>query len=90
MNETPDTGQNGQEPGGLPDRPGTIWVEVARDNNGRWHWVLWSKNGRQMCRSVIDYQDREDVKRAVQATLTAIIDADEIEIGVSNPKEKET
>lgn len=47
-------------------RFGESWFEIAEDQQGRWHWCLWTTNGRPMARSGVAYERRKDVIAAVK------------------------
>jgi len=54
------------------DKP---FYEIAKDANGRHHWVLWSGNGRQLCQNVVDYESPKDAIRAIEAVQATIKEA---------------
>lgn len=60
MNKLP-TGQTGQ-----PTVKNTAFFEVAVDEEGKWHWVLWSGNGRMVARNPAEYERRKDVVQAIR------------------------
>lgn len=64
--ELPQTGQTGQEPHTTP------FFEIAEDSHGKWHWVLWSGNGRQMAVNAIAYDRRADCISAIRAAADAM------------------
>ena len=51
------------------------WFEVAQDKEGKWHWVLWSANGRQMARNAMQYNRQSDVTIAIKAFVKSIAKA---------------
>lgn len=57
------------------------FFEVAQDEAGMWHWVLWSPNGRHMATNAIEYDRRKDAIAAIAnfvegvKTATAIVQA---------------
>ena len=47
----------------------TAYFEVAQDEEGRWHWCLWSGNGRIMARDPEGYAQK---KHSVEAIKTLV------------------
>jgi uncharacterized protein YegP (UPF0339 family) len=45
----------------------TPWYEVAKDDSGNWHWMLWSGNGRMMATNMIGYPTRKACLQAIRA-----------------------
>jgi uncharacterized protein YegP (UPF0339 family) len=41
------------------------YVEIAQDAEG-WHWVLWSGNGRMICRNAVAYQTKKHCLQAIE------------------------
>lgn len=48
----------------IPQQGRNVWVEVAKGEDGMWHWLMWSGNGRQIARNAVPF---ESVKIAVQS-----------------------
>lgn len=44
----------------------TAFFEITEDGEGKWHWCLWSGNGRAMARNPGEYERRKDVIQAVR------------------------
>lgn len=64
-----ETGQTGQE----CNKEGREFIELATQND-KWHWVLWSKNGRPIAMSARGYGKRNDAARAVELVRQAFAD----------------
>lgn len=47
------------------------WFEIAKDEEGKWHWCLWSGNGRQMAHSAIPYDTRKNAIEAIRLMVAA-------------------
>lgn len=65
--DTPQTGQTGQK---VPP-----WVEVAQDEEGKWHWCLWSSNGRQLATNIVPYERQKDAVQAYKNAAEAFAEA---------------
>lgn len=61
-NNTPQTGQTVQN-----GKEHTPFIELACDSQGKWHWVLWSANGRQVARNAVEYDRKKDAIQALKA-----------------------
>lgn len=52
------------------------FYEMVQDESGKWHWRLWSANGRAICESVDGFGKRkaaiEGVKNHRKVTLEAV------------------
>lgn len=48
------------------------YFEVAEDEDHKWHWVLWSSNGRPMALNAIAYERRNDATNAISAFKMAV------------------
>lgn len=48
------------------------WFELAADAEGKWHWCLWSGNGRQMARNAMKYNRQNDAMMAVLAFVKKV------------------
>lgn len=57
---------------GQPVRQKGVFFEIAMDGNGKWHWQLWSANGRPMANNSIEYDRKKDVVAAVKTLQKAI------------------
>lgn len=59
-----------------PEKRGGMvaFFEVAKDSAGRWHWVLWSTNGRPLATSAIvnGYDQQSTCTTAIEAVKAAI------------------
>jgi uncharacterized protein YegP (UPF0339 family) len=42
------------------------WYEIAEDADGRFHWALWTVNGRVVARSGIAYERKKDAVAAAK------------------------
>jgi uncharacterized protein YegP (UPF0339 family) len=64
-NETA-TGQTGQRR--------NPYFEIARDQEGKYHWTLWSANGRAMATNALDtgYNTLSDCKAAISTFAAAL------------------
>ena len=58
---TPLTVQTGQ------NAARTAWIEIAMDPQGKWHWLLWSGNGRPVARNPVEYEKRKDAIQAAKS-----------------------
>lgn len=47
-------------------------VELAKDEDGQWHWCLWSSNGNQLAINAIPYPRLNDAKVGFNAAARAI------------------
>lgn len=56
---TPQNVQNVQNEKGKP------YIQIAQDEAGKWHWVLWSGNGRGMATNTRPYGSQADCNKAV-------------------------
>jgi uncharacterized protein YegP (UPF0339 family) len=49
--------------------------EIAKDKNGQWHWVLWSKNGRPIATNITAAKQRHDVTRTIKNMIDDLTEA---------------
>lgn len=56
------------------------YFEVAKDGQGKWHWTLWSGNGRQMAICVMGYDQRSDCTDAIKTVKNAVAAATRVVI----------
>ncbi len=54
---------------GDPIAPRTPYIEVAKDEKGRWHWCLWSANGRMLATNPNPYERRAECTGAVETMM---------------------
>lgn len=52
-----------------------VVFEIAQDENMKWHWQLWSANGRAMGTNAVPYDRRKDVLAAIKNIIGAMADA---------------
>lgn len=52
-------------------KPRDPWFEVSQDDGGKWHWCLWSGNGRQMAHSAVPYDRRKNAIEAIRLMVAA-------------------
>jgi uncharacterized protein YegP (UPF0339 family) len=69
-NDTPQTVQTVQR--GRDNEP---FFEVAEDSAGKWHWLLWSGNGREMARNAVPYEKKKDVIQAIKSLQSVVAKA---------------
>lgn len=74
MNEPqlPPTVQTVQKPKSDP------WFEIAQDAEGRWHWCLWSPNGRPLAISATLYERDKDCVTAAKSLAKHVVAAKEV------------
>lgn len=54
------------------------WYEIAEDGNGRYHWALWTPNGRVVARSGVAYERKKDAVAAARALAAQAAKATQI------------
>jgi len=66
--DTSETVQTVQEAGREVKGPSrrSYYFEVAEDENEKWHWALWSPNGRLMAVSAIPFDRRHDCTTSIE------------------------
>lgn len=47
------------------------YFEIAEDADGKFHWTLWSGNGRQLAVNATKYDRRKDAVAAIRAMVAA-------------------
>ena len=60
------------------------YAEIAVDDGGDWHFVIWSGTGRKMCVSAVAYPQRKAVIAAVKSLIEC--SANVKKIVISHPK----
>jgi uncharacterized protein YegP (UPF0339 family) len=61
------------------------YVEIAQDEDGKWHWQLWSGNGRAIARNSLPYESKKHVLQAL-ATIAPAINAANAVVQVTTDK----
>jgi len=51
---------------------GEPFLEVGIDSEGKWHWVLWSGNGRQVATNVSEYDRKKDAVNGARAVIALL------------------
>jgi uncharacterized protein YegP (UPF0339 family) len=73
--------QTDNDPGDKPETPPPETVqtvqrppyfEVAQGQDGKWHWMLWSGNGRQLAMNVFSYERQNDCTSAIKTINEAM------------------
>lgn len=63
------------------------FFEVAQDDQGQWHWCLWSSNGRQLAVNANSFPRRSDCTNSIIALKNSV--GPECTIAVAHkPKER--
>lgn len=60
------------------------YFEIAQDDAGLWHWILWAENGQPMAQSAAPYQRRNNLTDALKRMLDQIGPQTKIVIAVGN------
>lgn len=68
VTETVQTVQNHTDDGLMKRKP---WFEIVADQ-GKWHWCLWSGNGRQMAINCTPYRNVSECKNAIEAFVASL------------------
>lgn len=66
----------------------TAYFEVATDEDGTFHWCLWSANGRMMARNAASYERQKDVVQAIR-NLQRLIPSVQLIVKTEPPEEAE-
>lgn len=64
----PQTVQTGQKAPGK----GAPFFEIAMDEEGHWHWMLWSANGRMMAKNAVAFDRKKDVIPSIRSMQKVI------------------
>lgn len=58
-------------------------IELAADDGGEWHWILWSANGRPIASNPIGYHSQNDCISAIRGFLK-MVKGSELNVFVKN------
>lgn len=48
-----------------------VWVEIVEDESGKWHWMMWSGNGRPIATNPLPYDTQKLCVQAIRAVCGA-------------------